>query len=132
MAASLCWSRRAWPTLLLVGLLGCSNEVDTETRTLASGRQIEVFRIFSQEGPRGTMLNNFYFTHHLGDPPALEREWAEVLTDAQREAEQGKVREFILIASEKRHWLVALLSRDRSHSGFYRRDGDTWHKVQEN
>ena len=132
MAATLCWSRKAGSALLLLGLLGCSDEVDTQMRTLASGRQIEVFRVFSQEGPRGTMLSYFYFTQHLGDPPALESEWAEVLSDAQREAEQAKARELILVASEKHHWLVTLLGRDRSRSGFYQRDGDTWRKVRGN
>jgi hypothetical protein len=129
---SLCWSRKAWPALLLVGLFGCSDALDTQMRTLASGRQIEVFRVFSQEGPRGTILNYFYFTRHLSDRPALEPEWAEVLSDAQREAQQAKARELILIASEKHHWLVTLLTHDRSHSGFYQRDGDTWRKVREN
>jgi hypothetical protein len=90
-----------------------------------------VFRVFSQEGPRGTLLNYFYFTHHLADPAAFEHEWADVLSDAQREADQAKARELILIAGEKRHWLVTLLTRDPSHSEFYRRDGDAWRKVRE-
>src|SRR5262245_53445361 len=60
----------ACAALVLTVLLGCSGNVDTEVRTLPSGLQVEVFRIFAQEGPRGTILNYFYSTPHFGDRAA--------------------------------------------------------------
>ena len=125
-------SRNSWPALFLVGLLACSGEGDTQMRTLASGRQIEVFRVFEQEGPRGPMLNYFYNTEYLGDRPKLEAEWADILPDAQAEAEKAKAQEIYILAGAKRHYFISFLLHGRTdRSVLYRSDGHTWHKVWE-
>lgn len=123
--------RAAWTVLLLAGALRCSHDVDTQIRTLPSGRRVEVFRIFPQEGPRGTMLNYFYYSPHFGDQAAFDEESAAVLLDAQREAEEHKAQELILIAGVKNEGLLALVTGSKSHSWLYRRTGNEWRKVRE-
>jgi len=117
--------------LFLVCCLGCGGDVDTQVRRLASGRQIEVFRVFPQEFPGGRTLNYFYFSENLSDRLKLEDEWKEVLSDAQQEAARAKAQQIILIANAKQHWFVSLISSRRSHSALYKLDGQTWHKVRE-
>jgi len=119
--------------LLLIGFLGCSGDVETEVRTLQpSGRQVEIFRIFAQEGlPDGTAVNYFYFSRHFGDHVAFEQEWSAILPDALREAEEHKARQLFLIASEKGRGLLSLLTRRGIHSWLYRHDGKDWRKIRE-
>ena len=117
--------------LLLAGMSGCSGDMDTELRTLPSGRKVEVFRVFAQEGPRGTMLNYFYFSPHFGDDAAFRDEAVAVLIDAQREADEHKAQELILIANEKGNAILALLTGRKSHSWLYRRSEKEWQKVRE-
>jgi hypothetical protein len=120
-----------YSALLLISIVGCSSEVDTQMRTLPSGRQIEVFRIFPQKGPNGTMLNYAYFTVHFGDQAAFEQERTDVLEDAQREADQQKADTLVLGAMQKDRGLFTLLTGRGIRSWLYRRDGQEWRKMRE-
>jgi hypothetical protein len=117
--------------LLLTAAIGCSGDADAQFRTLPSGHQVEVFRTFAQEGPRGRVLNYFYFSPHFGDEAAFTDEAAAVLLDAQREADEHKAQELILIANEKVNAILSLLTGRKSRSWLYRRSQKEWQKVRE-
>jgi hypothetical protein len=114
---------------LVLGFAGCSGEVDTEARTLRSGRQIDVFRVFTTDSSKGPMLHYFYITRHFREPAEFEREWSEVLDDAQAEADKRKASELMLVGSERDAWLIARLFREVERTRFFRKEQDHWVEV---
>jgi hypothetical protein len=107
----------------------CSGEVDTEVRTLRSGRQIDVFRIFTTDSSRGLVLHYFYITRHFREPAEFEPEWSEVVDDAQAEADKRKASDLMLVGSERDAWLIARVFREVERTRFFRKEPDHWVEV---
>jgi hypothetical protein len=130
--------RRAFALLTLLSVLGalaaggCGGDVDTEPRTLSSGRRIDVFRIFTTGSEPRMVLHFFYITRHFDSKVDFDQEWAEVTQDAQQEADKRNAVELVLIGSRPGAGLLSLASRlvrEHERGSFFRKRDGKWVEV---
>jgi hypothetical protein len=97
-----------------------------------SGRQIDVFRIFTQGGKNGLLLNYFYVSRHFGDKTQLDAEWAEVVQDAQQEADKRRAVEVMLIASRRGASVLSRLiaENENERAAFFGKQNGAWTEIQ--
>jgi hypothetical protein len=93
--------RAACGALLALGLLACHEDVDTVSRTLPSGRQVDISHLSTRQGKTGLRLHYVYVSSQLDDMTAFAAEWAEVAEDAQRDAGKVDAVEVLLIAHRR-------------------------------
>ena len=116
---------------VVLGLLasGCG-EVDTEPRTLPSGRQVDIFRIFTTGTEPRVVLDYFYVSRYFDDKVEFEREWAEVVQDAQQEADRRNAVELMLIANRRGANILLRLFREDERGRLFRKQAGTWAEVR--
>jgi hypothetical protein len=86
--------------------------------------------MFTQGGNNGLLLNYFYVSGHFGDQTEFDAEWAEVVQDAQQEANKRNAIEVMLIASRRGASVLSRLTTENERAAFFRKQDGAWIEIK--
>ena len=111
---------------LALGLLACRGEVETHSRTLSTGRQIDVSNMFAAQGKTGLRLGYVYLSRHFDDQAVFDAEWAEFVQYAQQEADERNAVELMMIGHRRGGSFLTRLVRENERVALFTKQNGRW------